>query len=235
MPVPNASTSDTLRTSLNRANPNTLADNLRKVRVGDLLGSSLPQHKRQFSMVAAGTNVGNLATLHAMALPADAKASVILRARADVGGVTGELTVVAKNVTPATTQIAVAPNGNIVTLAADAITNLELVYVGEGPADVVESYFPVVSNVVTLPVSVTTPGVIALLEAEVVSGTATGNKIILAPAGAPAAGQAALNAAATTVSFAGADAATRVRLKLLVAPDAVDLLQTVLEAAATTL
>lgn len=233
--VPNATTNDTLRTSLNRANPNTISDSLRKVRVGDLLGSSLPNHLRKVNMVAQANSAGNLATLDTVPLPDDAKASVVLRARSNAGTVTGELTVVAKNVTPATGQIAVAPNGQIVVLAADAITSLDVVYVGEGPGSVVESYYPVVANAVSLPVALTTPGVVALLEAEVVAGTATGVKVILAPGGAPAAGQAALNAAGTSVAFAAADAATRVRLKLLLGPDATDALQTVLEAPATTL
>ncbi len=50
------------------------------------------------------------------------------------------------------------------------------------------------------------------------SGTSVGKKIILAPgAGAPAAGQARLNIAKTTVTFAVADAVTRARVKILLA------------------
>jgi hypothetical protein len=224
---------ETNRDSLNRANPNTLPDLLRVARVGDLLGASLPQHLRKVDMVAAPANPGNLATLDAIDLPDGAKASVILRANSHAGSVVGELTVVGKNVTPATGQIAVAPNGNIVTLAADAITNLDVAYVGEGPGTVVESYFAVASNAISLPVALTGPGVIALLEAEVVAGTGTGNKIILAPGGAPAAGQAAITTSGATINFAAADAATRARVKLLVAPSAAEQLQAVLEASAS--
>jgi hypothetical protein len=64
------------------------------------------------------------------------------------------------------------------------------------------------------------------MEAEVLTGIAAGKKIILAPgAGAPAAGQARLNLAKSTVTFAAADVvAGTARVKLaLVELDARDL------------
>lgn len=228
-----ATTNDTVRVSLNRANPNALADNLRRVSLGNLIASSIPQNVRGIDMDAAGTNVGNLATLDVLVLPDNAKASIILRAFARTGTAgTGEMTVAAKDATPVTTQIAVAPNGNIVTLAADAITDVDILYVPEGDCIVVESYYPVAADAVTLPTIYSAPGVVALLEAELVAGTATGSKIILTRGGAPAAGQASLNVAGTTVSFAAADAGTRARLKFLVAPATADQVRSILESAA---
>lgn len=230
-----ASSNDTVRTGLNRANPNSIADHLRKVAVGDLLGSSLPQHVRKVNMDAAGANAGNLATLDALVLPDFAKAGTILRAFARAGTAgTGEMTVAAKDATPATGEIAVAPNGNIVTLAADAITEVDITYVPEGNAEAVEIYLPVASDAATIPAQYTSKGVVVLLEAELVAGTATGNKIVLTQGGTPAAGQAAMDVAGAQVDFAAADAGTRCRLKLLVAKAAAEQLQAVLAEAAST-
>lgn len=216
-----------VKEALDRANPNTIADMYRKVKIGTVLAGHMPQHVRMFNMDEAGANAGNLATVDAMQLPDFSRAAVILRAFSRAGGVTGELTVAAPGATPLTGQIAVAANGNIVTLETDAITSLDVLYVPEA-GEVVESVFPVVSNAIALPGNFTERGVIAVLEAEVVEGTATGNKIVLAAAGAPAAGQAALNADKTSVVFNATDAGTRARVKLLVAVRPKDQLQNVL-------
>lgn len=208
-----------LKTSINRANPNTLADAARLVALGDVLRAS-PTFLRK-KAPAASSNV--LATLLALSLNDDAKASTILRAYARTATAgTGELTVVAFGTTPTTGQIAVAPNGDIVTLAADAITSLDVLYQPE-KGDVYEQEVDVATNVLTIPTQFTSNvpgvagGVILLHEAVATVGTATGNKIILVPgAGAPAAGQARLNLAKTTVTFAGADAVTRARIKFSV-------------------
>lgn len=224
----------TVRDALNRANPNTLPDHLRKARIGDVLGSCVAQTLRDINMDAAGVSAYNLATLDTLVLPDHAKASVILRAFAKAGTVTGALTPVAHGVTPATTQIAVAPNGNIVTLAADAVTDLDLVYIPEGQGVVFESFFPVVSHVLTLP-SALAGRVAVLEEAEAVAGTGTGKKILLARGGSPAAGQAALNLVGSTVTFATADAVTRARVKMFLALDSAEQLQNVLAALTTTI
>lgn len=203
--------------ALNRANPQGLASLFQMLGLGDLLRAQLAQFRRAVNQDTNGPNAGNLATLDALALPDTGKASVVLRATVRAGGVTGELTPVAYGVTPGTGEIAVAPNGNVVTLAADAITDVDVEYVPER-GDVVESFFPVVADVLTIPASITARHVVLLEEVEALSGTATGVKIVLVPgAGAPAAGQARLNVAKSTVSFAAADAVTRARVKLLVA------------------
>lgn len=231
--VAQASSDDTVQTSLNRANPNGVNDMFRLISVGDVVAGGKLSN-RKVDMDAAGANVGNLATLDALALPDAQKASRVNAAYARAGGVTGVLAVVAPGTTPATGQISVGPNGNIVTLAADAITDLDVEYEGVPDVVVVESFFPVVGDAVALPVSMTGPGVVSLLEAELVEGTATGNKIVLVAGGAPAAGQAALDAAKGSVTFAGADAGVRARLKLLVAKAAAEQLAALLASPAVT-
>ncbi len=220
------------RQSANRANANTVADHLRKLRFGNMLLGQAVQTKRKLNPSSLGVGSYTLGTLHALQLPDHSRAAVIHRATARAGSVTGELTPVAYGTTPATGQIAVAPNGDIVTLAADAITDLDVVYSPER-GDVVGTvqsdpllpnyslglYFPVVSHVLTLPSGswMLSRGVSLLLEAEAVAGTSVGKKIVLTPgAGAPSAGQCRLNAAKTTITFATADAVTRARIKLSV-------------------
>lgn len=216
------------RNDLNRANPNTLADQAQSLKLGNLLLGQLVQSKRKLNPSVLGVGSYNLATLHALQQPDWARASSIVRATVRAGGVTGELTPVAYGATPATTQIAVGPNGEIVVLAADAITDMDVTYIPER-GDVLNAVFPAVAHVITLPTGAAwfARGVVLLLEVEALVGTATGKKIVLVPgAGAPAAGQARLNVAKSTITFAAADAVTRARVKLLVG-QAADL-QTVL-------
>lgn len=217
--------------AFNAANPQGLASLFQMIGLGDLLRGQLLQFRRAVNQVVNGLYAGNLATLQVLQLPDKGKASVILRATVRAGGVTGELTPVAYGVTPATTQIAVGPNGNIVTLAADVITDVDIEYLPER-GDVIESFFPVVADAIVLPASITAEHVVLLEEVEALSGTATGVKVVLIPgAGAPAAGQARLNLAKSTITFAAADAVTRARVKLLVGTSKD--LNAVLDAAAT--
>jgi len=209
----------TTRAAADRANPDTLADFARLIALGSLLQGQVNQVRRKVDMDAAGTNPNNLATLDALDLPASGKACSIVRATVRAGGVTGELTPVAYGTTPATTQIAVGPNGDIVTLAADAITDMDVVYVPER-GDVIETVFPVTSDAIDLAViapAIPARGIVLLADVEALEGTATGRKIVLAPgAGAPAAGQARLDVAKDTITFAAADAVTRARVVLVV-------------------
>jgi len=206
-------TSDkSIKSILNLANPSVLADLLRKIKVGDVLRS---MNASLFSKLPAADG-SQLAVLFAIVLPEDAKALHIVRAYAKTGtaGV-GELTVVAYGVTPASGEIAVAPNGDIVTLAADALTSVDLTYT---PAvqDVKEMLLPVAAGVLLLPA-----GVLSVLEATVTkvsAGLATGKKVVLVPGAAPAAGEAALTLAKDEVLFAVADNATEALVKVGVVP-----------------
>ncbi len=223
------SLANSLKAQMDNGNPNTLASALQKMRIGSQLRACKTRLLKQVP-VASGVQ---LATLQVVKLPEDAKACTIFRATARAGGVTGELAVQTFGTTPATGQIAVAPNGDIVVLAADAITSLDILYEPE-PHDVVE-YIGLVpaTGVVAIPAPALALGVVGLIEAEVLAGAVTGNKIVLVPAaGLPATTKATLDLAKANVSFNNAtDAPTSVRIKLAVAqPD----YSALLEAASTT-
>lgn len=217
--------------SFDRANANDIADFFRQVALGSLLQGQVPQAYRKASLAVADPS--SLATLGILKLPDNGKANTIHRAYARAGGVAlGELTVAAPSATPTTTQIAITPSGDIACLLSDAYTSVDIVFTPErGDTNSLDktgevnssngNVFPVVTNVITLPAALTARGVILLAEAEALTGTATGKKIVLAPgAGAPAAGQARLNLAKTTVTFAVADAVTRARVKLVLCANA---------------
>lgn len=224
---------DTQITSLNRANPSTLSDHFRKARIGDLIAAHLPQQLRQQDPAA---QLNELATLEGLGLPYYARAASILRATVRVGGVTGELTPVAYGATPATTQIAVSPSGDIVVLAADAITDLDVNYVPEDGEVVELPPLPAPSGVLTLPSWVTARGAILLLEAEATVATITGRKGILVPGGTgPATLKARLAVNKASVNFnSGTDVVTEARVTLLVARPAAQRLDAVLASAPST-
>ncbi len=218
-----------LKDQIDAANPNTLADLMRKIQLGQVLRGQLPQVLRKQNPAA---DAAQLATLESLVLPNDAKATSILRATVRAGGVTGELAVQAYGTTPSTGQIAVAPNGDIAVLAADAITDMDVVYLPER-GDVVTVTADVATGVLTIPAPYVSRGVIALLDANATVGTVTGRKKILVPAaGLPATTKAQLNLAKSTVSFNNAtDAVTKASVTLLLAA-AIDL-DTTLEAEST--
>lgn len=206
-----------LRESLDRANPNTLADQFRLIKLGQTLRQDLKVSLRGLDADAAGSAAEDLAALDSIVLPDDAKAGIIHRAYAKLGGAgTGEMTVAARHATPGTGEIGIAPSGNIVLLAADAITSVDIEYLPErGDVEVVVE-LDVATSVLTLP----TPfsgNVMALLRADATVGGVTGRKnIFTQAAGLPAAGQARLDVAGLTVSFGAADAVTRAIVTLLV-------------------
>jgi hypothetical protein len=204
-----------IKDAFDRANPNTHADWERLIKLGKVLRGQIPQVRRKATVAADGAQ---LATLHSLVLPNDAKAAAITRAYARVATTgTGELTVVAPGVTPASTQVAVAPNGDIVVLATDAILSMDVTYIPERGDVQVLPELPVAADSVTVPTAWTTRGVILLIDANVTAGGSVGRKRILIPgAAAPAAGQARLNLAKGAVAFAAADAVTKVVLTFLV-------------------
>ena len=204
--------SNKYKDQLNGPTPNTLADLFKKLGLGSFFQAA---SGRLWKAVPAAS-ASQLATLEAIALPDGAKAASIKRAysRSATAGA-GELTVAAANATPTTGQIAVAPNGDIVVLAADAHLLVDVEY---EPllGDVVEMTLPVASDSLTIPSKYTA---CVLLECTSTAGTLTGALKVLAPSGsAPATTQARLNLAKTAVTFAAADAVTMATVKLLVAP-----------------
>lgn len=210
---------NSLKNVLNQANPNALADAFRVLGVGSFV-RALPTTLRLKNMATAPANPYVGATLQALTLPDDAKANSIFRAFARTGTATAtELAAQAYGTTPGTGQIAVAPNGDIVTLAADAWTNVDVVYLPE-KCDAIELTLPVVpgTGVCALPAAVTALGVVAMFEAEALAGTLTGKKIILVPgSAAPATTLAKLDLAHSQAKFAVADAVTSCRVKLGIA------------------
>jgi hypothetical protein len=219
----------TRRSQFDAANPNTLPDLFRRMALGSFLQGQTVQVRRQIGTGAVGSNqlaanVYNNATALALALPDGGKASQVLRCtvRSNAGGVAnGEYTPQAyANATPATLQCGVAPNGNIVFLGTDLTADADIIYIPER-GDVVETTLDVIaaSGICALPASITARGVVLLLEAEVLTGGALAEKIILIPlTAAPAAGFVQLDLPKANVRFAVADAVTRARVKLLVAP-----------------
>ena len=207
--------------SLNDANPNQLADLLRDLKLGDLI-KGLPTQLTKQAPVAGAASNGNLTTLDVIHLPDDAKAAFIHRASVRAGGATGEFTPQAYATTPATTQVAVTPNGDIAFLhAGDLVTDVDVTY-RPAKGEVVEFDAVVATGVATIPAALVARGVLMLLSASLTAGAVTGDKIILAPVagtGLPATTKAQLTSNKSTVSFNNAtDAGTKCHCKVLVAP-----------------
>ncbi len=186
-----------LQDELNRANPNNLADALRRLNLGDLLRHLPVSLTAQAPGSSAGP--GQLATISSIQLPGNAKCGAVLRAFARTSGnsVLGELTIDKACATPATGCCAVAPNGDIAFLAADELTSVDVVYQPLAGHEMTLT-LPCVSSVMVLPTNI---NVLALVSAVVVTGTTPGATIVLAPGVAPATTKANLNAAHTEVLF----------------------------------
>lgn len=237
-------------TALKDLNPsaNTIADYFQIAGgVGQILRGQISQQLHRLVPVSdPGAPVG-AATLITLVLPDQAKcdpagvSSLYVRAVSG-GAVTGYYT--PKSTTPFTTPTtgtyAVQPNGNIMLLAADLPTDVDVTYTPMRGRVVTLDLQPLSGNSYAIPTALTqTPqantspampgGVIALLEVFSLTGTLTGQLGVKPPAAAnPATTFANLDVAKQHVLFAVADAVTSCRVKLLVCPD-VDL-STILEA-----
>lgn len=218
------------KAALAGATNNTLPEHLKAIGFSACMRGQMNQVQRKKDPVVSPYAPG--ATVETVVLADDARATAILRAYSRVGTVTGPLTPVVPGVVPATGEISIQPDGNIMVLAADAITSLDVTYAPErGDVEELDNW-PVVSDAIVLPTRITNKGAVLLLEAEALEGTLTGDLAILTPsASAAATGQARFDLAKTSVKFAPADAVTKARVKLLVCA-AVDL-DTVLESDAT--
>lgn len=219
-----------LKEQINKANPNTVPTQLQTLEFGNVL-LALPTTLRR-STTAVSPYAP--AATQSVPLPEDARACTVLAAYARAGaGTAGPLAVQAKGAVPAAGQISVLWSGEIATAAADAWTEVDVTYVPE-KYDVRELVAaPVVADVLTLPEGITDIGAVVLIEVEALTGGAPGEKIILAPGTAVAAGEAAFSTDLLTVTFAAADAVTSARVKLGVV-SRVDV-QAVLEATSTLL
>lgn len=200
-----------------RVSPGNLPDLMKKLRLGDLFAGSV---KFDLRKTAPAADAAQLATLHQVGLPDWLRASAIHRSYARAGTATaGELSVKGYGVTPQTGEVAVAPNGDIALLAADAWTSLDVEFMAVFGSVVELTGLPVSSNAVALPTPYTDRGVIYLIDANATEGTVTGRKIITVPAASGTATKACLNLAKTSVLFHADDAVTKCNLKLFVAPE----------------
>lgn len=200
---------ETNQQAFNRSDLNTLADLLRKFGFGDIL-AALPTFLRR-SATAAVPYSGPSPKVSTQNSPALAITAAYARAGA---GAVGALAVVTA-VPPAAGQISIAPNGDIITAAADAWTSVDVAFQPD-KGDIIELTTDVIANVLALPQNVLNAGAVRLLEAEALVGGSTGKKFCEAIGAAPGAGEASLNTALTQVSFNAGDAVTSARVKLLV-------------------
>lgn len=182
--------SRTLRSVLDESNPNKVPDANRILRAGSA-ASLIPRTARV--VVVAGTGVG--------ALPEDAKAAAILRCYVAAGGVTGYFTPVPGDAAPLTTEVAVGPTGDLRFLAADAVTEAEVLYIAEeGP--IVEDVVTVAASAAVLPLGRHAK---RLLEVEVLTGVIPGAKTIDTRGSAAGAGEATLDVDGDSIDFNAAD------------------------------
>jgi hypothetical protein len=212
----------TKRTALNRANPNTIADQLRNLELGAVLGAILPQQLVKQDFVADGTI--NLTNYLDLVLPDNAKAISVIHnyVRAGATGKFGVSYTSDTDDAPATTTYWVTKAGDIRTLASDAVTDMDILY-QPLRGDVYELVLPIATGIVTIPTELVTRGVLLLEEAEILAGTTLGGKTVIAEAATtslPATTKACLDLAHAYVLFNNAtDAGTRCRVKLLVAAE----------------
>lgn len=197
----------TLKDVINQAPPNSLADALRAVGFGDMLRNQKTTLRRKLPAASAA----QLATLVAITLPNDAKAETILRVQTLAGAAgVGEQAIVLYGATPTTGQVAVAPNGDIVFLASDAPTIVDVVY-EPAKQDLFTYTGSVVAGtgVMALP-SAVTGKVVSVIAAVLNVGTVTGTGIVIVPSNTVPATtkQVNLNLAKSQVQFRIADAVT---------------------------
>jgi hypothetical protein len=213
------------KAALDTMNANQMADMLRSMTFGhfvrqakcQIIGNSAAGSANLIA--AAAVNPYVVAAAQSIALPDDAKASVVARAYGRVGTATSVyLTVDNPDTTttgPSAGHIQINPNGDLMLNATDAWTLVEVTY---HPAiyDVVEVTLPVVSNAIVWPT--TLPLALFLMEAEGLAPT--DNKLIIdAPASTETtAKHACLNLLKTQVLFTSGDAFTSARLKMAVLP-----------------
>jgi hypothetical protein len=228
MTISQTSAVESVREALNRLDVSAIADAFRGVALGDVL-RGLPVYLRGVAPNNSGTPQ-NVSTEGVVQLPEDAKAAYIFRCTVKASGVTnGEFTIESYGTTPSTTQVAVAPNGDIVFLASDAVTSADIIYLPQ-KGDVLGNNQYSKLGVTSLTLSVSSTGqalipapyaglAVLLMQANAIAGTVTGQKQILVPAtSATAAGKAALSQDGKSIWFNHAtDGVTQATVDILVA------------------
>lgn len=220
--VPLTTTTTTMREALNACDPNTLADQLRALELGTFLRGQAPQQLRRMLPVTDPLSPSGTA-VQTIKLAGHGKASRVIRAYCRLGGagIPGELVAdTGAYAAPASTHIAVQPNGDIAVLTADAITDVDVEYIPERGDVVVLPALPLVSNALVLPLTNAdiARGVVLLISATGIVGGVPTNLRINKPAATNAAnGTASLDLAKANVLFStGGDAFTSGQVTLLV-------------------
>ena len=187
--------SRSLRAILNEGNPNKVPAAVNSLNGGTAL-ALLPRSVQGAPVAAAG--ITPVANSDVLVLPENAKARAVLVAFAAAGVTTGYLTPVAGDGAPATTNVGVSPNGDILfDNATDDVTDAEVMYLPiEGP--VVEDFVDVAASSATL---LRGNRAVVLLEVEVLTGASPGAVLADERGNTPASGEAALNDTGLTVDF----------------------------------
>lgn len=206
----------TFKGILDAANPNTLADALRLLGFGAILRAM----KTFLHRVDPAVSAVQIAAVHSVALPDNAKAATILRATAIAGGGTkGELVVDLYGATPAAGHCAVAPNGDLAFAAADTWSSVDVAYEPD-KSDVLELQLPVVAGtgVMALPAAYSAR-LKQVLAATVDEGGVTGDATVIVPGAVPGTTkQVNVDLAKTQVQFRIADAVTKATVRLALIP-----------------
>lgn len=177
----------TIKDVLNESNPNKLPSGAQIAQLGSALALE-------------PIFIDSAVSANAIALPNASKAKLGLAAFASAGGATGPLAFVAGGA-PVAGEFSVSAAGDLVFAAADAVTRAEVSYLPfEG--EIITETVNVAASAAALPSGRKTS---LLIAASVVTGIATGAKSVMARGSAPAAGEAAINAAGSSIVFNAAD------------------------------
>jgi len=193
----------TVRTSLNKANPASIAMDLQRLAFGEVV-NLIPKLVR--APVVA----------HKLVLPENAKAARILNAFG-AGTASGYKTplAVGSSAAPAAGEVTVNGAGDIVFATADAITVATVIYVAQ-EGEVFEDTIDVAAGVGTL---LGGRSAALLLSGTALVGTVVGAVTPLQRGAAPATGQAAIQGASDkNIVFAGGDGVTRATVRYLAVP-----------------
>ena len=193
-----------LKDALNEANPNRLAVACQKARLGDALNG--------ITAFYVGPVTGDVLTL-----PEGRKALAVARAFARAGGAPGWKVPGSPSAAPAAGQCRADGAGNVEFAAADAVSEAEVWYVVAEGEVVEEDLQATVAGEVSLTGN---RRAMVLLEAEVLTGAGAGAKTVQVRGAAPAAGEAAINAAGDRVLFLAGELAAgeRARVKYIAQP-----------------
>lgn len=175
--------------TLNTSNPNAAPSAMQSAKIGDALNVS--------AGFFAGTVTSNILTL-----PSPAGCAV--RVYAMSGSVVGPCTILAESATLATTECKVNALGNISFFATDAVTSAYVFYHAAGPAAITQTV-NVASSAALFAGSNRS---LRLVSVTVDTGLVLGSKTVLSQGATPSAGQVALNAAGTGLTFNATDVVT---------------------------